>query len=169
MWMKVRKGLLLTSLIIHGFANAQDQSKNPQTSTLGVHGFRVDVSFSEKAKKKLIESRETVIAIAYFTGTPRAEIPFKQYKQFASRPGPMGLGENEVEVLPGETVSFNDLKLKQNALPLIDSQGPQLLINVVSGRKSSKDNLLACGIFEGPLKAVEGTSIPIYCKLIRGE
>ncbi len=101
MWMKVRKGLLLTSLIIHGFANAQDQSKNLQTST---HGFRVDVSFSEKAKKKLIESRETVIAIAYFTGTPRAEIPFKQYKQFASRPGPMGLGENEVEVLPGETV-----------------------------------------------------------------
>jgi hypothetical protein len=165
-WKKARHGLLLTSLTLHGIAYAQDPPKSLQTPA---HGFKVNVSFSERAKKKLVDSKETVIAIAYFTGTPKAGTPFRQYKQYASRPGPMGLGENEVEALPGEALTFQNLKLKQGALPLLDSQGLQLLINVVSGRKSSKDNLLACDIYEGPLKAVEGTTIPIYCKLIYGE
>jgi hypothetical protein len=40
------------------------------------------------------------------------------------------------------------------------------LINVYSGRKSSPDNLLDCGIYEGPLKAVQSQSIPISCKII---
>jgi hypothetical protein len=169
MWATVRNALLLSSLIGHSLANTQDQSRKLQAPTVGVHGFRVDVAFSEKAMKKLSESRETVIAIAYFTGSPRADIPFEQYKQFASRPGPIRLGEAEVEVFPGETMNFSAPKLKRHALAFIDSQGPQLLINVVSGRKSSKDNLLDCDIYEGPLKAAEGTSIPIHCKLIRGE
>jgi hypothetical protein len=47
-----------------------------------------------------------------------------------------------------------------------DSQGLQLLINVYSGRKSSPNNLLDCGIYEGALKAIQGQSIPISCKLI---
>jgi hypothetical protein len=163
--MKVRHGLL-TLLIVQGFAYAQDPPQKPQTPA---RGFRVSLSFSENAKKKLIESKETVIVIAYFTGTPRVGVPFSQYKQYTSRPGPMGLGEHEVEVLPGETASFLDFKLKQGALPLLDSDGPQLLINVVSGRKSSKDNLLLCGIHEGSLKAAQRTDIPIHCKLIRGD
>lgn len=165
-WSEARRGLLLALLALHGLAYAQDPSQSPQTPP---HGFEVNVSYSERAKKKLMDSKETVIAIAYFTGTPKAGTPFRQYKQYASRPGPMGLGENEVEVLPGGVAIFQDLKLRQGALPLLDSQGPQLLINVVSGRKSSKDNLLACSIYEGPLKAVEGTAIPIHCKLIYGE
>jgi len=51
-------------------------------------------------------------------------------------------------------------------LKWVGNQGPQLLINLYSGRKSSPDNLLDCGIYEGPLKAVEGKNIPIACKLI---
>ncbi len=45
-------------------------------------------------------------------------------------------------------------------------QGPQLLINVYSGRKSSPNNLLDCGIYEGSFQAIQGQSIPIACKLI---
>lgn len=129
-WKNARHGLLVTSLTLPGITYAQDPLKSPQTPA---HSFRVNVSLSEKAKKKLVDSKETVIAIAYFTGSPKAGTPFRQYKQFASRPGPMGLGENEVEALPGEGLTFQDLKLKQGALPLLDSQGLQLLINVVSG------------------------------------
>jgi hypothetical protein len=163
--MKLRHGLL-TLLIVHSFAHAQAPPRDPPTPS---RGFSVSLSFSENAKKKLIESKETIIVIAYFTGTPKSGVPFSQYKQYTSRPGPMGVGEQEVEVLPGEAARFLDFKLKQGALPLLDSDGPQLLINVVSGRRSSKDNLLLCGIYEGSLKAAEGTDIPIYCKLIRGD
>jgi hypothetical protein len=159
-------GLPLIWLTIHSFAYAQDRSPALEAPK---HGFRVEVSLSEKAMKKLNESKETVIAIAYFTGAARAGIPFRQYKQYASRPGPIGLGETEIEVLPGKAADFSDLKLNQGALPLLDGSGPQLLINVVSGRKSSENNLLNCDIYEGPLKSVVGTSIPIHCKLISGE
>jgi hypothetical protein len=48
----------------------------------------------------------------------------------------------------------------------VDSSRPQLLINVYSGRKSSPNNLLDCGIYEGSLAAIQGQSIPISCKLI---
>lgn len=164
--MNACRGLPLIWLTLHGFAYAQDR---PRTLEAPQHGFRVEVSLSEKAKKKLNESKETVIAIAYFTGTVRGGIPFRQYKQYASRPGPIGLGETEIEVSPGKPADFSDLKLNQGALPLLDSSGPQLLINVVSGRKSSENNLLDCDIYEGPLKSVVGTSIPIHCKLIYGE
>jgi hypothetical protein len=51
-------------------------------------------------------------------------------------------------------------------LKWFDTQGVQLLINVYSGRKSSPNNLLDCGIYEGPMQAVQGKSIPISCKLI---
>lgn len=164
--MNARCGLLLIWLTVHSFACAQDHPPNLQAPS---HGYRVEVSLSEKAKKKLNESKETVIVIAYFTGTAKAGIPFRQYKQYASRPGPIGLGETEIEVSPGKTADFSDLKLNQGALPLLDHSGPQLLINVVSGRKSSENNLLDCDIYEGPLKSVVGTSIPIHCKLIYGE
>jgi hypothetical protein len=111
-------------------------------------GFSVEITLSDKAKRKLIDSKETVVVIGFFTGSPKPDVPLSQYKQYLSRPGPIGLGEAEVEVAPGKIAQFGEIKLKQDALAQIDEQGPQLLINVVSGRKSSENNLLACDIYE---------------------
>jgi hypothetical protein len=51
-------------------------------------------------------------------------------------------------------------------LQWVNDQGPQLLINAYSGRKSSENNLLDCGIYEGPLRPMLGQNIGISCKLI---
>ena len=76
------------------------------------------------------------------------------------------MGEVKDEIAPGATPSSTSVKLNQPMMKWLDSQGPQLLINVYSGRKSSPNNLLDCGIYEGSLQAIQGQSIPIACKLI---
>jgi hypothetical protein len=129
-------------------------------------GFTVEVSLSEKARQKLVAGKETILAVSYFIASPRKGIPPQSYKKLLSRPGPLGLGEVEEEAKPGESLKFGAIKLNRSALAVVDEEGPQLLLNVVSGRRSSKDNLLDCGIFEGSLKSVQGTVIPINCKLI---
>ena len=51
-----------------------------------------------------------------------------------------------VEAKPGESLRFEKIKLNQSAMPLIDEQGPQLLVDVFSGRRAYKDDILACDI-----------------------
>lgn len=126
------------------------------------NGFSVNLAFSERAKNTLSERKETVVVAGYVTGYPKPGAP----KQYVSDMGEIALGQVRTEVPPGDVVSFNEIQLRPDALKQIDSQGPQLLINVFSGRRSSKDNLLDCGIYEGSLRAVQGRKIPISCKLI---
>jgi hypothetical protein len=125
-------------------------------------GFAVHLTLSEKARKLLGNSKETVIVIAYLTGDPKPGAS----KRFVSRPGPIGLGEIEVEVPPGEDAKFKEIEPRADAFEETDKKVPRLLINVVSGRKSSKDNLLECDIYEGALVPIANDVIPISCKLI---
>jgi hypothetical protein len=122
-----------------------------------VQGFNVKVTFSDKAKQKLLDGKETIIVAAYFTGRPKPDTN----KRYISE-----MGESQVEVVPGESAQFEKVELSQDALEQSLDRKPILLINVWSGRKSSKNNLLDCGIYEDDLKPVQGKSIPIACKLI---
>jgi hypothetical protein len=126
------------------------------------NGFSVYLALSERARKALSERRETVVVAGYVTGFPKPGAP----KQYVSDMGEIALGQVLAEVPPGGLVNFNQIQLRSDALKQIDAQGPQVLINVFSGLRSSKDNLLACGIFAGSLKAVQGRKIPISCKLV---
>jgi hypothetical protein len=80
--------------------------------------------------------------------------------------GQVDLGEVKSEVAPDKDAAFGDFQLKKDALQQVDSRGPQLLINVFSGRKSSPNNLLDCGIYEGLLKSAREANIKVACKLI---
>jgi hypothetical protein len=124
--------------------------------------FSVSVRLSDAAKKKLIDSKETIIVAGYFTGHPKQGTE-RRYLDIKS--GQVDLGDVEAEIHPGETATFNDLKLKSDALARIDS-GPSILINVYSGRKSSKDNLLDCEVYDGGFESIHGRTIDIPCQLI---
>jgi len=124
--------------------------------------FSVNVRLSDAAKKKLIESKETIIVAGYFTGHPKQGTE-RRYLDIKS--GQVDLGDVEVEIHPDETATFSDLKLKADALARIDS-GPSILIDVFSGRKSSKDNLLYCEVYDGSFESIHGRTIDIPCQLI---
>jgi len=110
----------------------------------------------------LTASKETIIVAGYLVGDPKKQAA----KKYIDEMGQVSLGTIKTEIQPGQVAHFGEVKMKKDALAQIDDNGPQLLINVYSGRKSSKDNLVDCGIYEGALKPVEGTTIPIACKLI---
>jgi hypothetical protein len=127
-----------------------------------VFSFTVKITYSQKATDTLVAAKETVIVAGYLTASPIAGTP----KQYVDRMGELGLGEVDREIAPGAIATFSNVKPTQSMMKWVDSNGPQLLINVYSGRKSSPNNLLDCGIYEGSLAAVQGQSIPISCKLI---
>src|ERR1035437_1325101 len=143
-----------------GAANEQNKAA---AAVSGSPEFSVSVRLSDAAKKKLIDSKETIIVAGYFTGNPKqgTELRYLDIKS-----GQVDLGDVEAEIHPGETATFNDLRLKPEALARIDSQGPHILISVLSGRKSSKDNLLDCEAYDGSFDSVHGRTIDIPCQLI---
>ncbi len=143
-------------------AFAQQQSAKTTTPATTVPGFTVTVTYSQKAMATLVAGKETVIVVGYLYGFPIQGTP----KQDVDHVGQIDMGEVKKEIAPGATAKFDSVKLNQPMMKWMDSQGPQLLINVYSGRKSSPNNLLDCGIYEGSLQAIQGQSIPIACKLI---
>ncbi|MFZ0337688.1 MAG: hypothetical protein WAL45_06620 [Terracidiphilus sp.] len=153
--------LLLASAAL-GPAFAQQQSVKPAAPAATVPGFTVTVTYSQKAMATLVAGKETVIVVGYLFGSPIQGTP----KQFVDHEGQIDMGEVKAEIAPGAIAKFDKVKLNQPMLKWLDSQGPQLLINVYSGRKSSPNNLLDCGIYEGSLQAIQGQSVPIACKLI---
>ena len=125
--------------------------------------FSVSVRLSDAARKKLIDSKETIIVAGYFTGHPKQGTA-QRYLDIKS--GLVDLGDVEDEIHPDEIAAVNDVKLKPDALARIDSHGPSILIDVFSGRKSSKDNLLYCEVYDGSFESIHGRTTGIPCRLI---
>jgi hypothetical protein len=160
-----RAALAMLSLLCIGHQTGLAGEQQQAQSALGAPdfpGFSVSVTLSDKARKTLTDRKETIIVAAYFTGSPKPGTP----RKYISDMGEIGLGETDVEIRLGEIAKFGTVNLKKDALNQVDKSGPQILINVFSGRKSSKDNLLDCGIYEDALGPIQGKTVPIACKLI---
>jgi len=150
-----------------GHSESEQRAANEQNKAVATVSaspeFSVSVRLSDAAKRKLIDGKETIIVAGYLTGHPKqgTELRYLDIKS-----GQVDLGDVEAEIRPGETATFNDLRLKPDALARIDSHGPSILIDVVSGRKSSKDNLLHCEVYDGSFESIHGHTIDIPCQLI---
>jgi hypothetical protein len=125
--------------------------------------FSVNVQLSEGAREKLTDSKETIIVRGEFTGHPKGGT---EARYLDIKSGDVILGDVQQEIRPGETAVFNQLNLNSDAVSQIDSQGPHVLVFVFSGRRSSKDNLLYCDDYDGPLEPLRGRTILIRCQLI---
>lgn len=159
--------ILFSPILAAGMAEfspafAQQPPAKPAAPTAATYSFTVKVTYSQKAMDTLVAGKETVIVAGYLTASPIPGTP----KQYVDHVGEISLGEVDREIAPSAAAVFNNVKPTQAMMKWVDSSGPQLLINVYSGRKSSPNNLLDCGLYEGSLQAVQGQSIQIACKLI---
>ena len=118
--------------------------------------------FRRKRRRSWLAGNETVVVDASFIAGPKAGTPAKYIGEDGQV---MGLGAQRVEIAPGATARFGHLLANKDALAWVEGP-PAVLINVYSGRKSSRDNLLDCGIYEGPLSTIADSVLPIDCKLI---
>jgi hypothetical protein len=154
--------LVLAAGAALGPAFAQQPAAKPPAPTAVPTGFTVTLTYSQKAMDKLTSNKETVIVAAYVFGLPKPGAP----KKYVESDGTIPLGQTKKEIAPGASASFGKIALDPTRVPYIDSRGTQLLINVYSGRKSSPNNLLDCGIYQDALSKAQGKTLPIACKLI---
>jgi hypothetical protein len=139
------------------------QSRADKSVNVPFPGFTIRLRFSDKALATLKARKETVKVAAYITGDPKAGTA----KKYIDEMGTISFEQVSVEVPPGKDAAFPALELDANDLRRVaNQQDLQMLINVFSGRRSSPDNLLDCGIYEGPLRVAQAKDAEITCQLI---
>jgi len=156
--------ILLASLVViacGGREPAATATTATATPPLSASSFSVDVTLSPAATKRLASLSETIIvAGGYYTAPPVRE---------GSPENPSGavdLGRETVELLKPGRATFSVANADPNDPALADKGNVSVLINVFSGRRTSEDNLLDCGIFEDGVAAAVRQPVRIHCTLI---
>jgi hypothetical protein len=129
--------------------------------TIVVPEFSIAVRLSEPAQKKLQTTHESVLVIAYFDGDP---LPGKGKDNSPMRG--VVLGNDEKLVDANNVATFSDTKISQGNWNDLSSKDYYVTINVVSARKSSKDNLLDCAVPIDRISTFAGKSTQVACRLI---
>ncbi|MBI5917050.1 MAG: DUF3298 domain-containing protein, partial [Bacteroidetes bacterium] len=124
--------------------------------------FEIEVSNSAKADKTLTAKKETLIVSAYFWGEP-----IDPKEKAKGEDGMVVFVNKDIELTGNERVArFEGLKFNKALLSKVTDKDIFLLINVFSGRKSSEDNLLNCGILDTKVSQVVNKRYVLGCKLI---
>jgi hypothetical protein len=130
----------------------------------GPYAFDVQLTLTPRAADKLVSTSERVIVAGMFWGAPNAAA-----MPAADAMGQIPLGEDFLEVAPrSATVTVPAASFDPAQLPNVEG-APQVLVNVYSARKTHEDNLLSCGIYEGPVAMAQKQAVDIQCDLIYDE
>ncbi|MCB0518760.1 MAG: DUF3298 domain-containing protein [Lewinellaceae bacterium] len=122
--------------------------------------FEIEVRTSARASQLLQKKKETIIVAAMFYGFPSDP-------KDEDETGQMGLMNKDIELSGNQRLArFEGLKFSKTELDKLKDKDFRLLINVYSGRKSSEDNLLSCGLAEVPASQFRGKRYSIQCNLI---
>lgn len=136
----------------------------PDGDSLVIPSFEIEVNLSPKAKEKLKKDNETIIVSASFIGMPK-DTTSENFQDS----GEMGIAGKDIEIRNGSIAKFENIRFPKSVYDSLSDKDIQLLINVFSGRRSSSDNLLNCGIIQEKMSKVKGKIFTIDCKLIYGE
>ena len=128
-----------------------------------IPSFEIEIKLSEKAEAKLKADNETIIVAAYFSGEPMPEA------SDADKDDIYYLPTHEIELSDTRVARFDNAKFAKYSYNLLENKDISVLINVYSGRRSSENNILDCGILEEPISKVKGKRFTIEGKLIYGE
>jgi len=122
--------------------------------------FEIEVSNSPKAGQTLADQKETIIVSAFFNGDPVNEKDLDD-------DGQMFITKKEIELTGDNRIAkFEGIKFSKAMYDKLADKDITLLINVYSGRKSSDDNLLDCGIVEAKASEFINKRFSLGCKLI---
>ena len=157
--------LVIVSGLIFGCSTSQVQGNKAaygaNDEIVAVPEFSIAVKLSENAQTKLQSMHESVLVIAYFDGDP---LPGRG-KYNAPMRGVV-LGSDEKLVDANNVATFSDTKISQSHWNDLASKDYYVTVNVVSARKSSKDNLLDCVDPEERISTFAGKSTQVACGLI---
>jgi hypothetical protein len=120
----------------------------------------IAISFDEATIAKLTSLGEWVTVSAYYSGDPaREDAPTDEM-------GMVYLGHEEAQIYPkNQTVELGGFLA---GAPLDWVAAPLINVNVYSARFVDENNILNCGIVDGPVGEFSGTVQTISCTLLGG-
>lgn len=130
---------------------------------LMIEPFEIDLALSDKALRRLAEGGETIVLAFHFHGdwkTPKSDANkgyFSDCYGFSLR--------REFPVR--KRYAIRDLEIPADFYAPLADKDISVNLNIISGRKSSPDNLLRCGILEGRLSELVGRRFFLKGGLIR--
>lgn len=128
------------------------------------HAFEVNLTLTPRAAEKLASTDERVIVSTMYYGLPVSDTAPGIDPEDMEIP----LGGDDVEVAPENAV----VTAPGNAFDatyLTSVKGePEVLVNVYSARKTHENNLISCGIYQGPVSMAQKKPVDIQCDLIDG-
>jgi hypothetical protein len=131
-----------------------------QGGSVVIPAFEIEVRTSKKAAQTLQKNKETIIVAAMFYGFPASE-------KDADETGQMSILNKNIELTGNQRLArFEGLNFSKKQLAKLKDKDMRLLINVYSGRKSSENNLLSCGLADVPASQFGGKRYSLQCNLI---
>jgi len=139
--------------VIAGVAHGVETAQTPS--------FDVAVSLSPAATTRLAAAHETIIVAANAYG-----MAIVHSHRHPDDMGQIDLGGQRVEISGAGVAHMRPMVYQTDVLDDVQDHKLIVLVNVFSGRHSSPDNLLDCGIFEDDVRIAARAPIQIRCKLI---
>jgi len=124
----------------------------------------VNLTLDEPAIAELRASGEQVTLIAYYYWRPISGAPSHEDNEFGHVLGGYPIGEEIHEVPSQARVAFAGVT--QRSVRVRSGGGEaNVLINVVSARRSRPLNILECDIYDGSLEAASRQRVNVHCSL----
>ena len=124
-----------------------------------IPAFEIQVDLSEKAEKKLKDKKESVIVAAYFSGTPKDSTKYMEDGEYA-------IADHKIELTDSRIAKFQGVKISKKMYESLYDPNIELLINVYSGRRSYKDNILDVSTIQKPISEFKDQKFIVMGKLI---
>ncbi len=126
------------------------------------YAFEINVTFTPRAVEQLLATKERVTVDASYFGIAVSE----------TAPGvddhgmDVGLGGDMIEIDPANAlVTTPGTGFDATNIASIKGE-PEVLVNIYSARRTHADNILSCGIYQGPVKMAQEKPVDIRCDLI---
>lgn len=128
------------------------------------YAFDVNLTLTARAAERLASTDERVIVDAMYYGLPASDDAPGLNREGME----IGLGASEIEIAP-QSVAVKVTGEGFDTTYMNSVKGePEVLVNVYSARKTHANNLISCGIYQGPVSMAQKKPVDIQCDLIDG-
>jgi hypothetical protein len=140
---------------------SDNRSPAPNDTKIPVPPFQIKIMLSDAAAKKLRDAGESIKGAVYFDGDGTRKdhedtAPFRA----------VVLGVYNFETTGAGGVSVSNAVISEEAFHRLSDSNYYYTVNVFSGRRAFKNNVLDCGDAEGQISNAVKSPIEITCDLI---
>ena len=132
-----------------------------ENDSVVIPSFEIKLSLSDSAEHLLRSRKESVIVKAYYSGVPKDTL-LKEYRDW----GKISIHSRSIELTQSRIAKFNNIKISKETYKALSDKNIEVLINVFSGRRSAKNNLLDCNILQDKISNIKDKSFTLTGKLI---